>query len=266
MNIYLKELKRYRLQLVFWSLGVIGFLVSAMSKYQGFSKSGTSLTETLESLPAGLSAIFGLGELDLTTAGGYFALSVMYLSIMLGVHAVLIGSGIISKEETEKTVEFLFSKPVSRTRVLTAKLLAALTEAIALNLVTMAASIVIVAAFNDGQAITADIIFLMPCILFIQLIFLMVGISFAAVLPRPRHAGMTAAAVLLATFILSAFVDVSEKYGFLRYLTPFKYFDARTVFTDGRYDPAYMIITLVVIASLLLISRFAYRRRDLFLP
>lgn len=262
MNIYLKELKDYRKSLLFWSLGVIAFMLSVASKYQGYSKSGTSITDLIDSMPARLSAAIGFKGLDLQSAGGFFALCVLYLSIMLGVHAVLLGSGIIAKEETDKTIEFLFAKPVSRNRILFSKLLAALTVIAALNVVTLASSVLTLAAFNEGPSINGDIAFLMPSVFFIQLWFLMIGTSFAAIMRRPKRAGMFSAAVLLATFIISAFVDITDKLGFLKYTSPFKYFDAKTIFSEGRYNIQNIIITVAVVTILLALSKLAYKKRD----
>jgi ABC-2 type transport system permease protein len=187
---------------------------------------------------------------------------VLYLGLMLGVHAVLLGAGIIAKEETDKTIEFLATKPVSRSRILFAKLLAALTAIVILNIVTLVTSIVTVAAFNEGPSINGDIAFLMPSVLFVQLWFLMIGASLAAIMRRPRRAAMYSAAVLLATFIISAFVDLSDRFSFLKYTTPFKYFDPKTIFAEGRYSVQYIIITIVALTILLAGSRSAYRSRD----
>lgn len=263
MNIYLKELRDYRNSLIFWSLAIIAFLLAAMSKYEGYSKSGTSINDLINSLPAGLGAVLGFKGLDLQTAGGFFALSVLYLAVMLGVHAVLLGSGIIAKEETDKTIEFLFAKPVSRSRILFSKFLAAVTAIAILNVVTLVSSIVTIPFFSEGPSINADILFLMPSVFFIQIWFLVIGISFAAILRRPRRAGMYAAAVLMATFIISSFVDLTDKYGFLRYATPFKYFDAKKIFIEGRYSVQYIIITVVAVAVMLAASTAGYRHRDL---
>jgi ABC-2 type transport system permease protein len=186
----------------------------------------------------------------------------VYLSVMLGVHALLMGSGIIAKEETERTIEFLFAKPVSRKRILFAKLLAALTEIAILNIVTLVSSILAMAAFNDGPSINGDIVFMMPAVFFIQLWFLMIGASFAAVMRKPKRAGMVSASVLLVTYIISALVDITDRFSFLRYLTPFKYFDAKQIFIEDRYDYWYIAITAVAISIMLAGSEFAYRNRD----
>lgn len=52
----------------------------------------------------------------------------------------MLGSGIISKEERDKTAEFLLVKPVSRAHIMTAKLLAALTLLAVFFLVTYASA------------------------------------------------------------------------------------------------------------------------------
>ena len=261
MNIYLKELRDYRKAVLLWSLAIFAFMISAMSKYQGYQKSGTSITDLVNSLPAGLSSVLGLKGLDLQSAGGFFAMCVLYLGVMLGVHAVLLGSGIIAKEETDKTIEFLFAKPVSRSRILFAKLLAALTSTVVLNIVTLVVSVVTIPLFAQGPSINGDILFLMPSVFFIQLWFLMIGAAFAAVMRQPKHSGMVSAAVLLAAFIISAFVDISDRFGFLRYATPFKYFDSKSIFANG-YDYWYIAITVMALTVLLVGSRMAYERRD----
>jgi len=262
INIYLKELRSYKKSVFFWSLGVVGLLVGAMSKYQGFSGTEGSIKEMIDSLPGGVAALFGLGTVDLQTAGGWFSLVGLYLSVMLGVHAVLLGSEIIAKEETDKTAEFLFAKPVSRARVLTSKLLAALTIIVTLNVVTAMASLPIVSAFNKGPSISGDILLLMPGIFFIQLLFLIIGVSFAAIMRRPKRAGQLSAAVLLTTFIISAFIDLTDKFNFLKYLTPFKYFDSKIIFVDRAYDVSFIIITFVMVSALLVVSHIFYKRRD----
>lgn len=263
INIYLKELKSYRKSLFFWSIGILFLLLSGMSKYQAYAKSGVSITELFKDLPAGFSAFFGIGAVDLGTAEGFFAIMILYLSIMLGIHAVLLGSGIIAKEEIDKTAEFLFSKPITRRQAFISKILAAFTIMTALGVITTISSFIIVGIFNEGPSINNDILLLMPCVFFIQSMFLIIGISFAAIMKNPKRAGMFSGALLLATFIISAFVDITDKFNYLKYLSPFKYFDAKTIFINGRYNIYYIIVAVVFIVSFLVISQIAFSKRDL---
>ena len=55
-----------------------------------------------------------------------------YFALMLSIAAAMWGSDIISKEERDKTVEFSLTLPVTRSRLVTAKALAALVNCIGL--------------------------------------------------------------------------------------------------------------------------------------
>ena len=96
----------------------------------------------------------GIGSLDLATVDGYFGLLYLYLVIMASIHAAMLGATMISKEERDKTAEFLFVKPISRTTVITAKLGASIVIVIVFNLVTLLSSIVFVDFFNEGDSVT----------------------------------------------------------------------------------------------------------------
>jgi ABC-2 type transport system permease protein len=182
---------------------------------------------------------------------------------MLGVHAVLLGSGIVAKEETDHTAEFLFTKPRSRGKILAAKLLAALTGVVILNVVTVVASLVGMDAVTKSTAVNGDILFLMPALLGLQIYFLAVGFAFASVMRRPKRAGQWAAVVLLGTFVISSFVSVTDKFHFLKYLTAFEYFNPETIFANQKYDPVYLGIAATTVVALVVASFVGFAGRDI---
>lgn len=262
-NLYLKEIKDYKKSFLFWSLGIIFLLLTGMSKYLGYAKADVSIANLFKGLPSGFSSFFGVSTIDLQTASGFFAIMALYLAVMLGIHAVLLGSGIVTKEETDKTAEFLYLKPISRLQALTTKLLAGLSIIIGINLVTTISSLLIVGAFNEGPSASGDVLFMMPGVFAVQLIFFVIGFTLASVLSKPKQAGRLAGAILLITFILSIFVDISSKYEWLKYFTPFKYFDPKDIFLDRSYNAVYVAISLVLVSVLIATSRRYYKNRDL---
>ena len=54
---------------------------------------------------------------------------------MATIHAAMLGATIIAKEERDKTAEFLFVKPVSRSKIISFKLLVALVNIVILTIV-----------------------------------------------------------------------------------------------------------------------------------
>lgn len=262
-NLYFKELKSNWKSILFWSLGVVVFLLIGMSKYQGFVNAGQPIDQVFSDLPEAFGAVFGLNTIDLTQASGYYAVTVLYVSILLAVQAVLFGAGIMAKEETDKTAEFLYSRPITRTEGIATKSLFAVSVILILNIITTIATIIIVGAFTEEPSITRDILFLAPAVFFIQAMFLFIGLAFASIMKKPKRSRMLASAVLLVAFVFSTAVDISDKYDFLRYFSPFKYFDAKEIFLAGHYNIGYIIIALVFMAVIFLISKIAFKKRDL---
>ncbi|KJS86413.1 MAG: ABC transporter, partial [Peptococcaceae bacterium BICA1-8] len=124
MNVFIREMKSNRKSLIIWCIGIFLLIASSMGKYAGLSASGQSMNELLAQMPKSFQAIMGIGTFDLSTPIGYYGVLFAYLVVMATIHATMLGANIISKEEREKTAEFLFAKPVSRNRIITSKLLA----------------------------------------------------------------------------------------------------------------------------------------------
>lgn len=263
MNVFLRELRAHRTALIFWCIGMFAMVGSGMGKYAAYESSGTSVNTLVRQLPRAVRIVLGMGSFDLSKAIGFYGVLYLYLIVMATIHAAVLGAEIISKEERDRTSEFLFAKPVARTKVITDKLLAALANLIVLNLVTLVSSIWVVDYYDKGGSATGDIVALMAGMFFLQSIFLAIGMSIAAVRKKPRSATSIATAVLLAAFILSVSIDINNKLEFLKYLTPLKYFDAQNILPDGRLDLGYVALSGVIIAALLAATYRFYSNRDL---
>lgn len=263
MNVYLRELKVHRLGLLFWSLGMLALVGAGMAKFAGYEEAGESVEAILATLPRAVLVVFGMTGFDLSTASGFYGVLFLYVAVLGAVHAVLLGSTLVSKEERDRTSEFLFAKPITRGRALTGKLLAGLTNVVILNLVTTVSSIYFVGFFGDGRASSTQIEVLMVGLLFLQLIFLALGALVAGVARRPKTASSRATSVMFLTFLVYYLVNLNEDLSFLRFVTPFKYFDAATLMADGALDPVFVALSVGIIALAVLGTYRFFAARDL---
>jgi len=263
MNIFLKELNSHRKSLLFWCIGVFLMVLSGMNKYANLYSSQQSMNDVMKDMPKSLQVVMGAGSLDLSKASGYYGMLFIYLLLMATIHAAMLGAGIIAKEERDKTAEFLFVKPVSRTKVITAKLLAALFNLIVFNLVTLTSSIVLMAKYSKGENVNRDIIIMMAGMFILQLLFMVMGSAISSVKRKSKKAASLSAGVLLLTFILSVAIDLNERLKNLKYLSPFKYFEAKNVMYGGGLDPLFVVISLFFIAAFTSVTYIFYKKRDL---
>lgn len=263
MNVFRREMKANRKALIIWSIGMILLIASGMGKYSGLSASGQSINDFLAQMPEALKAVLGMGTFDLTRAIGFYGVLFIYLAMMATIHATMFGANIISKEERDKTAEFLFVKPISRNKIITSKLLASLVNILIFNLVTLVFSILMVQKYSKGEAVIGNITKLMVGMFILQLIFLSIGTAIAAISKHPKTAPSFATGILLFTFMLSIAIDLNSRIENLKYLTPFKYFDAKNLMYERGFEPVYVILSVVIIAVLFRVTYVFYKSRDL---
>jgi len=263
VNIFIREMRAHRKSLIAWSIGMLFMIIAGMGKYAAYAGSDQSITELMAKVPKTLKAILGFGNFDVTKASGFYGMLFLYLLIMVTIHASMLGANIIAKEERDKTTEFLMVKPVSRTKIITSKLLVALVNILILNIVTLFLSIAIVSKYSNGEAITGGILTLMIGMFILQLMFLFIGTGIAAISKNPKSAASKATTVLLVTFLLSIVIDMNSKLEGLRYITPFKYFDPEKMMYGGGAEPVFVILSFVIIAALVFVTYAFYKKRDL---
>lgn len=262
MNVFARELKVHRRGLIFWSLGIVMMVYSGMAKYAAYEAAGESVTDILAQLPKGIQVVFGMSGFDLGKATGFYGVLFLYLAVMGAVHAALLGAHLIAKEERDHTSEFLYPKPVARSGILTGKLLAGLVNVVVFNLVSYASSLYFIDYFSDGEPFAVDVAVLTVGLLFIQLIFFSIGALVAGVSRKPKGSASRATSVMFGTFLLYYLVNMNEKLDFLRFFTPFKYFDAAVLMNEGL-DPVFIALSVGIIAAAVFGTYRFYSARDL---
>lgn len=262
MNIFIRELRANRKALIIWSVCMFLFVLSGMSKYTAYSAGGSS-SAILNDFPKTVKALLGFGPFDVTQMSGFFAFLVPYLELTTAIHAVLLGVGIIAKEERDKTSEFLITKPVSRNKVIAYKMFAAVFNVVVINLVSAISSFVMVEAYNKGESITGEIVWFMLSMLIIQLIFLTLGTLLASVAKRPKSSGSIATGILMGAYVIAKVTDMTDRANVLNILTPFKYFDLVQIVNGDGLQALIVVLTIVMIAGFSALTFFFYQKRDL---
>jgi ABC-2 type transport system permease protein len=263
MNVFLREMKAHRWGLIFWSLGMVMMIYSGMAKYGAYESAGQSVAVILDQIPGTVQAVFGMTGFDLTTAAGFYGMLFLYLAVMGAVHASLLGAHLIAKEERDHTSEFLYAKPASRSAVLTGKLLAGLANLVIFNLVTTASSFYFVDYFNKDAPFGSDIVLMMIGLFFLQVIFFAIGAAVAGTSHKPKSAASRATSIMFGTFLLFYVVNLNEDLEFLKYFTPFKYFEAGALMTDGALDPVFVGLSVAIVAAAIVGAYRFYSARDL---
>ncbi len=264
MNIFFRELKANLKSLLIWSAIIILLIFMAGAKYSAFA-GDPELLKMLDSMPPALLDALSMSAFNLTTISGFYGVMFIYFALMAAIAAAIWGSDSISKEERDKTVEFSLVLPVTRSRVVTAKGLAALVNCVVFVLITWVVSLVAVQSYNPDQAFYNFLALEMQAMFVIELIFLAIGLLLGCAMKQYKRSGSTAVAIILATYFMSIMAVMNEKLDFLKYFTPFKYFDAGELFRSGKMDVTYLLISAAIIVVSVVAAYCIYNKRDLYI-
>lgn len=264
MNIFIRELQANLKSLVIWSVIITLLIMVGAAKFSAFA-GDPEMLKMLDSMPPAMLDALNMRAFNLTTLSGFYGIMFLYFGLMGAIAAAMWGSDIISKEERDKTVEFSLVLPVSRSRVITAKALAALVNCIAFVLITWAVSLVAVRPYNPDQAFRDFLALEMQAMLAIELIFLAIGLLLGCAMKQYKLSGSTAVAIILTAYFMSIISGMQEKLDFLKYFTPFKYFDAGELFRTGQMDGTYLLLSATIIVVSVIAAYWTYNKRDLYI-
>ncbi len=264
MNIFLRELRANLKSLIVWSVILALLIMIGTAKFSAFAGNPEMLA-MLDSMPEGVVEALSMRGFNLTTISGFYGIMFIYFALMGTMAAAIWGSDIISKEERDKTVEFSLVLPVSRSRVITAKALAALVNCIAFVLITWAISLVAVRSYDPDQAFYRFLALEMQAMFLLELIFLAIGLLLGCAMKQYKRAASVAVAIILVTYFLSVMISMQEKLDFLKYFSPFKYFEAVVLYTNGKIDTLYLLLSAGIIVVCLAFAYLIYNKRDLYI-
>lgn len=263
-RIYVHELRRNVKSLIIWSVVVLLLMVIALAKFEGYHNN-PELMKVLEQMPKAMLDAFNMRAFNLTTLEGFYGVMAVYYYLMAAIASAMWAANAVASEEYNKTAEFTLVLPLSRRAILTGKALAALTTSMAFVLITWVISCVGAQRYDPIPNFYHFLTLEMAGMFFISLISWALGLAFAAAWTRPKRAASAAVVVLLVAYVLSTVQGMHERLRFLKWVTPFKYFDAAGLYHNAALNTTYIILTLVLTAALVALSYVTYERRDLVL-
>ncbi|MBN1581063.1 MAG: ABC transporter permease subunit [Anaerolineae bacterium] len=264
MNIFRQEFKMHLRSVITWSMVIAALLFVYIAMFSSFAEDTELLVEMLANFPEELLTAFGMTDVDdLSTILGYFGFAFLFAQICLAIQAASYGFSLVSIEEREWTADFLLSKPVGRSQILTSKLLAALAGLTITNLVVWICSFGFIELFKGERTYDAKpLLLLLLSVVVFQLFFFSVGLVISLLVKRIRSVTPYAMALGFGMYVLSVFGDMLGESA-LEKITPFKHFDASYILQHGAYDVPLVLVSVVVIVISLVGSYLLYTRRDI---
>ncbi len=262
MNIYRHELKSYLFTTLLWIAAISGLILIYMAFYPVIQKDMESFVKMLDNLPATMKAFIGLAVNELFTPLGYYGFIFTYISLLAAIQAANLGVGIVSKEERERTVDFLLTKTVSRAGIYFYKVLAAMTILILSNVVYFIVSERTLKAYAEGSFDFKPFFMVHLSLLLIQVIFFSMGLAVSFLMKKIKTVLPISLGLVFVFYAISAFA-ITSKEDKLRYLTPFQFFKTEDILKTSSYESGFLFAGMLIIVVCLLTCLWMFRRKDI---
>ena len=261
MTLVKHELRQGRTALLIWT-GAIAFLLTiCVFLFPEMKGEMEKVGDMFGSMGAFTDA-FGMDQLNFGTLIGYYAIECgNVLGLGGAFYAAICATAMLSKEEKDKTAEFLLAHPVGRVSVLTQKLVAVMIQITLMNLVVYLLSVGSMALVGEEVPWKeVNLMHLAYYLLQLELGGICFGVS-AFLRKGGLGAGMGIAILLYFANLISNIADSAE---FLRYITPFAYCNGADIVSNGRLD--ILLLGLGVLFTLLGLGcgYWKYCKKDIY--
>jgi len=262
MNIYKHEFKVNFKTMVGWIVTLCGLVAMLMAFYPMFKNDLDSFTKMLDNFPPAIKSAMGIVMEYFKSPLGYYMFAFTYSSLFAAIQAMNLGVGIVSKEEREKTADFVLTKPASRQKILTAKLLSVLTIIIITNIFYSIVSWLFISGLAQDGFAADKFALINASLLFMQIIFFSIGLLISVAAKKIKAVLPVSLGLIFGFFAISAFAVTSAD-DKLRYLTPFQYFKTEHILMHSSYENVYPVVGAIIVIICIAASYLLFKRRDI---
>lgn len=260
MTIYIKELKQGMKGFIIWTASIAFMMFICIMMFPEMKGEMDSVSDVFANM-GGFTAAFGMDKLSFGELMGFYGIECgNILGLGGGFFAALVGVVALSKEEKERTAEFLLTHPVSRCSVVTQKLLSVLTQVVLMNIIVVAVCLGSAAAIGeDFQMKEFMLLHVAYLVMQVEISCICFGIS-AFIKRGSIGVGLGLA---LACYFMNIVCNISEKAEFLRYITPYAYAEASNIISESALETELIAIGAAVSAVCVIIAYIKYLKKDI---
>ena len=219
------SLSKAKAQILGWGLSLAGLGALVVPFYDIFVDQQEQFAKLMEAYPPEFMAFFGGDDLSaFTTPEGFLGVEFFSLMpILLGIFAVLAGSGLLASDEESGRLDLIMAQPISRAGLFFGRLLAHLIAAIAILLLSYLGLTLAASNSNLGLGF-AELFSPFVSLLATVLVFSTMALLLSQILPSRRLAAMAAGIVLVVSYFVTSLSNLSEELEIPAKFSPLTYY------------------------------------------
>jgi len=259
-----RELKVNFKNFMIWTIILLGIFLIAYLIYPSIIASDNVklMDEMLQMFPEEMLKAFNYDISMMDTAYGWLkSEGFIFVLLITGCYAGILGSNILLKEENDKTIEYLNALPIKRKNIVMNKaMVGVIYIVIMITLLTIFNYIGLSLSgdFDKQQFLLLSITPLFPALV------LYFGCMFLSTFGHKTKKMLGASlAIILISYFLQMLSQISNSVEFLKYASVFTLADIRNVITNISINPMMVIVSIILIGLFFTLTVINYDKKEL---
>lgn len=233
-----------------------------LSLFPAFSKDADVSRKILENLPLVMRNAIGISMDNFFNVYGFMSYLFTFVMLAGAVQAMNLGVGILSKEENGKTADFLLTKPVSRKKVITNKLLAAVSILIITNVVFCSVALLTALKVSTDSFNIGTFMLIALKLILTQTMFFTIGFLLSVLIPKIKSS-ITVSLPMVFGFFITGTIGEILKIDSVKYISPFKFYNSDYIIANNSYELKFLMIELGFVLAAIIVSYIIYIKKDI---
>ena len=259
-----RELKVNLKSFIIWTILVIGVYLLVFTIYPTISSNENikMIDQMIEIFPEEVIKAFNMDIASIDTAFGWLKTEgFIFIMLITGAYAGILGSSILLKEEDDKTIEYLNSLPITRNKIVTDKVL--------VSLFYIVLMVLIIGIFNylgllyNGDFNKKEFILLSITPLFPSLVIYSICLFISTFTNKTKKTLGISLGIVFVSYVLQMISGISEDVEFLKYFSIFSLADTRNVIMNVEINPLLIWVTILITTIFIGLSYIKYNKKEL---
>lgn len=259
------ELTRRSQYLLWWCIGTAALIALLMSIYPSIHHAAPQLNKAFSQLPVSVQGFRGNSAGNtITSPNGYLNGELYYITlpILYIIMSINLGGALVAREEEDHTLELLLARPISRARLLSGKLLAALVILAVVGLVDALVTIGLARVVNlDIASRYIALATLLAVVFSLGYGVITFGLSTSSRFSR-RLATTIAIITSFGGYILASLSSMSHYIKTPAKFLPYHYYRPDQILA-GQVSKDLVVYLAGIFVVFIVLAYFGFRRRDL---
>ena len=220
------------------------------------------MDELMKVFPQDVLKAFNMDMTSISTAYGWFKTEgFMFILLIIGFYSSILGNTILLKEENDKTIEYLNSLPIKRSKILTNKIVVGIT-----NIILM---VFLLGIFNylaliiSGDLNHKQFLLLSLTPLLIGIPLFAINLFISTFMHKTKKSTSISLGMVFIFYLLNMLSELSTKVEFLKYFSIYTLADTRNVIKDISINPQNIIISIIITILFISCSYIVYNKKEL---